>query len=84
LNNIINLNNKRKLIEKKILDDLDYQKFYDEKNILFIYKPNLHEGVIGIIASRIKEYFNKPCIVLTNSKDIIKGSARSTSNFNIG
>ena len=84
LKNIINLNNKRKLIEKKILDDLDYQKFYDEKNILFIYKSNLHEGVIGIIASRIKEYFNKPCIVLTNSKDLIKGSARSTSNFNIG
>jgi len=84
LKNIINLNNKRKLIEKKILDNLDYQKFYDEKKILFIYIPNLHEGVIGIIASRIKEYFNKPCIVLTNSKDIIKGSSRSTSNFNIG
>jgi single-stranded-DNA-specific exonuclease len=84
LNNIINLNNKRKLIEKKILDDLDYEKFYDEKNILFIYKPNLHEGLIGIIASRIKDYFNKPCIVLTNNNKIIKGSARSTSVFNIG
>ena len=83
LNNIINLNNKRKLIEKKILDDLDYKKFYDEKNILFIYKPNLHEGLIGIIASRIKDYFNKPCIVLTNNNNIIKGSARSTSVFNI-
>jgi len=84
LKNIINLNNKRKLIEKKILDYLDYQKFYDEKNILFIYKPNLHEGLIGIIASKIKDYFNKPCIVLTNSNNIIKGSARSTSVFNIG
>src|SRR6056300_1380943 len=69
LNNIVNLN---------------YEKFYDEKNILFIYKPNLHEGLIGIIASKIKDYFNKPCIVLTNSNDIIKGSARSTSVFNIG
>src|SRR6056300_921166 len=84
LNNIINLNNKRKLIEKKILDDLDYEKFYDEKDILFIYKPNLHEGLIGIIASKIKDYFNKPCIVLTNNNNIIKGSARSTSVFNIG
>jgi single-stranded-DNA-specific exonuclease len=84
LNNIINLNNKRKLIEKKILDDLNYEKFYNEKNILFIYKPNLHEGLIGIIASKIKDYFNKPCIVLTNSNDIIKGSARSTTVFNIG
>ena len=51
---------------------------------MFIYKSNLHEGVIGIIASRIKEYFNKPCVVLTNSNNVIKGSARSTSNFNIG
>jgi len=84
LNNIVNLNNKRKLIEQKILDDLDYEKFYDEKNILFIYRPNLHEGLIGIIASKIKDYFNKPCIVLTNSNNIIKGSARSTSAFNIG
>ena len=84
LNNIVNLNNKRKLIEQKILDDLNYEKFYDEKNILFIYKPNLHEGLIGIIASKIKDYFNKPCIVLTNSNGIIKGSARSTSVFNIG
>ena len=84
LNNIVNLNNKRKSIEQKILDDLNYEKFYDEKNILFIYKPNLHEGLIGIIASKIKDYFNKPCIVLTKSNDIIKGSARSTSVFNIG
>jgi single-stranded DNA-specific DHH superfamily exonuclease len=33
LKNIINLNNERKLIEQKILDDLDYEKFYAEKNI---------------------------------------------------
>jgi single-stranded-DNA-specific exonuclease len=51
---------------------LDYQKFYDENDILFIYKSNLHEGLIGIIASRIKEYFDKPCLVLTNSKEFNK------------
>jgi single-stranded-DNA-specific exonuclease len=84
LENIFNLNEKRKFIEKKILDDLDYKNFYNEVGIIVFYKPNLHEGIIGIIASRIKEYFNKPCLVLTNSKNIIKGSARSTSNFNIG
>ena len=84
LENIFNLNEKRKFIEKKILDDLDYKNFYNEEGIIVFYKPNLHEGIIGIIASRIKEYFNKPCLVLTNSKNIIKGSARSTSNFNIG
>jgi len=84
LKNIINLNNKRKLIEKKILDELNYKNFYDEINILFIYKPNLHEGLIGIIASKIKDHFNKPCVVLTNNNHLIKGSARSTAVFNIG
>ena len=41
----------------------------NKNGIIFIYKSNLHEGLIGIIASRIKEYFNKPCIVLTNSNN---------------
>ena len=84
LQNICTLNDQRKLIEKKIINDLKLEKINDENGIKFIYKPNLHEGLIGIIASRVKDYFNKPCLVLTNSKNILKGSARSTTNFNIG
>src|SRR5210317_1323989 len=84
LENICKLNDKRKLIERKIIDDLELEKLNNENGILFIYKPNLHEGLIGIIASRIKDYFNKPCLVLTNSNNILKGSARSTTDFNIG
>jgi single-stranded-DNA-specific exonuclease len=84
LKNICKLNDKRKLIERKIIDDLELEKLNDENGIIFIYKPNLHEGLIGIIAARIKDYFNKPCIVLTNSNNILKGSARSTTDFNIG
>ena len=83
-NKLIKLNNKRKLIEKRILDELNYLDLYNEKGVLFIYNPNLHEGVIGILASRLKDYFDKPCFVITNSGNILKGSARSTSNFNIG
>jgi single-stranded-DNA-specific exonuclease len=83
-NNLFKLNNRRKLIEDKILDKLDYFNLYNEKGVLFIYNQNLHEGVIGILASRLKDYFNKPCFVITNSGNILKGSARSTSNFNIG
>ena len=81
---IYNLNQKRKLIENEILNELDYKEFQNQNSVLFFYKSNLHEGVIGIIASRIKDYFNKPCVVLTNSNDILKGSVRSTSNFNVG
>ena len=84
LENICKLNDKRKLIERKIIDDLELEKWNNINGILLIYKPNLHEGLIGIIASRIKEYYNKPCLVITNSKNILKGSGRSTSDFNIG
>jgi single-stranded-DNA-specific exonuclease len=84
LQHICKLNDQRKLIEHNILNDLRLENFNNEKGINFIYKPNLHEGLIGIIASRIKEYYNKPCLVLTNSKNIVKGSARSTTDFNIG
>jgi single-stranded-DNA-specific exonuclease len=84
LENICKLNDKRKLIERKIINDLELEKWNDVNGILFIYKPNLHEGLIGIIASRIKEYYNKPCLVITNSKNILKGSGRSTTDFNIG
>jgi len=84
LENICKLNDKRKLIERNIIDDLELEKLNNENGILFIYKQNLHEGLIGIIASRVKEYYNKPCLVITNSKNILKGSARSTTDFNIG
>lgn len=83
LNNIYNLNKKRKLIEKKYLDDLDLSKISKQNGIIFIYKSNISEGLIGILASKLKEYFNKPCIVFTNSGTILKGSARSIVNFNI-
>ena len=84
ISKVNNLNNKRKLIEKRILDKFDFKNLYTQKGVLFIYNPSIHEGIMGIIASRIKEYFNKPCVVLTNSDNFLKGSARSTYNFNIG
>ena len=80
---IFELNKKRKNIEENVLNNIDFNKIEKEKGIIFIYKPNISEGIIGIIASRIKEYFNRPCIILTNSSKIIKGSARSTNTFNI-
>src|SRR6056300_1221248 len=82
---LIELNNKRKIIEKNILDEIDFEKIKKEnKQVIIYYKDNLNEGVIGIIASRLKDYFNKPSIVITKSNDKLKASARSTSSYNIG
>ncbi len=84
ISKIHNLNNKRKLIEKRFFEKFDLMSLYNQKGVLFIYSPQIHEGIIGIIASRIKDYYNRPCIVFTNSGNLLKGSARSTFNFNIG
>jgi len=84
-NKLIALNNKRKIIEQNILDKIDFEKINKEnKNVIIYYKENLNEGLIGIIASRLKDYFNKPSIVITKSNDKIKASARSTASYNIG
>ena len=82
---LINLNNKRKKIEQNILNEINFEKIKNEnKDVIIYYKNNLNEGLIGIIASRLKEYFNKPSIVITNSNHLLKASARSTSAYNIG
>jgi len=82
---LIDLNNKRKIIEQNILDEIDFEKIRKEnKNVIIYYNNKLNEGLIGIISSRLKDYFNKPSIVITKSNNKFKASARSTSSYNIG
>jgi single-stranded-DNA-specific exonuclease len=84
-NKLIILNNKRKQIEQTILKKIDFEKIKKEnKNIIIYYQNNLNEGLIGIIAARLKDYFNKPAIVITKSNNFLKASARSNPSFNIG
>jgi single-stranded-DNA-specific exonuclease len=82
---LIKLNNKRKEIETLILNEIDFQKIEKENNeVIIYYNPNINEGLIGIIAARLKDYFNKPSIVITASNELLKGSARSIYDYNIG
>ena len=84
-NKLIKLNNNRKKIEKLILDEIDFKNIEEEKkDVIIYYNPSINEGLIGIIASRLKDYFNKPSIVITSSNELLKGSARSTYDYNIG
>lgn len=48
-----------------------------------VYQPHWHKGVVGIVASRLTEFFYRPTIVLTRSGDYLAGSARSVLGFNI-
>ena len=82
---LIELNDRRKKIEKIALQEIDFQKIDKEnENVIVYYNQNINEGIIGIIASRLKDYFNKPAIVITKSRKILKGSARSINDYNIG
>ena len=82
---LIKFNNIRKDIENKILNEINFEKLKKEnKDIIIYYDSKIKEGLIGIIASRLKDYFNKPSIVITASQNKLKGSARSTFNYNIG
>lgn len=85
IDELILLNQKRKNIEDKIINDIDLNKINKNENeVIVLNLNNINEGLIGIIAARIKEYFNKPTIIFTKTGNISKGSARSTDNFNIG
>ncbi len=82
---LIKLNEKRKKIETIALNEIDLKKIENnKKKVIVYYKSNINEGIIGILAARLKDHFNKPSIVITNSNNILKGSCRSTKNFNIG
>jgi len=54
------------------------------KHTTVVFSPDWHKGVVGIAASRLTETYYRPTIVLTAGEDdIISGSARSVSDFDI-
>jgi single-stranded-DNA-specific exonuclease len=55
----------------------------DESRILVLAQEDWHPGVIGIVASRIMEKFNRPTILISIKDGVGKGSARSTLNFDM-
>ena len=82
---LVELNEKRKSFEETILNNIDYKKIeVENENVIIYYHPSINEGLIGIIAARLKDIFNKPAIVITSSQNLLKGSARSISGFDIG
>jgi single-stranded-DNA-specific exonuclease len=78
-------NKERQSIEMMLLEkvNLEAQNFLKD-NVLVLSGDSWHEGIIGIVASRIKEKYNKPTILISTTGEIGKGSARSVFGFNIG
>lgn len=55
----------------------------ESDKVLVVYLPECHESLAGIIAGRLREKYNKPAIVLTNSKEGLKGSGRSIPAYHM-
>ncbi len=53
--------------------------------VLVVYLPMVHESIAGIVAGRLRERFEKPCFVITDSADgeELKGSGRSMEGFSM-
>lgn len=48
-----------------------------------VFRPHWHKGVVGIVASRLIEKYHRPTIVLTQSGELVAGSARSVHGYNL-
>ncbi len=73
--------------ERNVAGDLDSTLENQRPTTLCLYDPKWHQGVIGILASRVKEKINRPVIVFakddSGTEPMIKGSARSVPGVHI-
>jgi len=78
-------NLERRSIESLLFKQVDIEaKKLHNHPVIVLSGKNWHEGVIGIVASKIKDKYKKPTILISVENDIGKGSARSIAGFDIG
>ncbi|MDC0423580.1 single-stranded-DNA-specific exonuclease RecJ, partial [Methylophilaceae bacterium] len=83
---LISLNDERKSIEVEMLETaLALVNISSEINCsITLFNANWHQGVIGIIASRLKEEYYRPTIIFAkDDSGLLKGSGRSISSFHL-
>ena len=79
-------NSERREIEKRTLDEAIEQIEHANRALplAFAMKEGWHPGVIGIVASRLKDRYNRPACVVALGEGIGKGSGRSVRGFALG
>ncbi len=70
-------------ITVEALEMIENDQFQATRKSTVVYQPHWHKGVVGIVASRLIDRYYRPTIVLTQSGDIVAGSARSVAGFNL-
>ena len=78
-------NKERKSIESAMLKKIESTIVIDSNEpVIILSGHNWHGGIIGIIAARLKEKYNKPTIIISVEKGVGRASARSIVGFDIG
>lgn len=70
-------------ITKEAIEKINADATFPSKKSTLVYSSTWHKGVIGIVASRLIDRFYRPTIVITQSGDLLAGSARSIPGLNI-
>ena len=80
-------NKERQRIEKNTLKEaiskIERDINFKDHRVIVLHNENWHTGVIGIVASRISDRFNRPAILISTKDGIGRGSGRSIENFHL-
>ena len=73
---------KQEIMINEAIEEIGNKK---DKNTfsITVYNEDWHKGIIGIVASKLVDYYYKPTIVLTKSENLIVGSVRSVKGLDI-
>lgn len=82
---LFEINRERQQITRTQVDEALEKIGSTTKKFIVYYESKLHEGIVGLIAGRVKEKYSVPTLILTADKEegLAKGSARSVPGFNI-
>ena len=82
-----NENKRRQIIQQAVVDEallkVNAEADLKNENALVLANAGWHPGVVGIVASKIKEEFNRPTIIIALENGSGKGSARSVAGFDL-
>ena len=85
--NINSINIERRDVDSSItrqaVEMIQKDRQLQEQKSTVLYNPEWHKGVIGIVASRLMDYFYRPTVILTKSNGLATGSARSVNGFDL-
>lgn len=79
---LVGLNKERQDLQKRMIDEaFEVASDQENDNVIILMDNGWHPGIVGLVASKVKDYFDKTAIVIGEDG---KGSARSVDGFDVG